>query len=129
MSSTGTASSWHWRVSRRTRPCPRPLPAEPQCLGSHYLDKYICPLDQPTGPASSSLPSRDAITALITLRCPWDNGWAGIMNTQTSVSIHSSTKYQALQKEQHELGHIMTQVQGCPSRDHCGWSKVQWCFQ
>lgn len=26
MSSTGTAPPWHWRVSQRTRPCPRPSP-------------------------------------------------------------------------------------------------------
>lgn len=74
------------------------LPTEPHCLGSHYLDKYICPLDQPTGPASSSSFSssstpRDAIMVLITLSCPWDNSQAGITRTQTSVSIQSAAKY------------------------------------
>lgn len=52
MSSVGTvAVAAHEAVS----PAPL-LPTEPQCLGSHYLDKYICPVDQPTGPVSSFAP-------------------------------------------------------------------------
>lgn len=83
MSSVGTVAvaglRAHWAVSPA-------LPTEPQCLGSHYLDKYICPVDQPTGPVSSSAPPRDAITALITLSRPRDKGWAGITRAQISLS-------------------------------------------
>lgn len=73
------------------------LPAEPQCLGSHYLDKYICHTH--THQTHTHTHTKDSITALITLPCPWDNGWAGITRTQTSVSIHSSAKHQSLEQQ------------------------------
>lgn len=117
-----TTHRWKFNEQRGDRGGGRPLstrgrvpgpapPTEPQSLGSHYLDKYICPVDQPVGPFPPSLPPEMLSQPRLHRHAPGTR--PGLASQELrSVSLPSSAHHQAAVMEQ--LSHGVTSAPDCP---------------